>query len=416
MGQTTFVKPGRKTQGNTKKKSLRASRVDLPFVLIVICLIAIGLLAVYSTSWVYSEVKTGSPHTIAARQILWVVLGIGVAAFLTYYDYHKLKDWSVIIMGITLILLVVVLFPFAGSLSRNLVGNSVQPSELAKLVIIIYLAVWLDSKQEVLNDFSIGFVPIIFIVGTIGGLIMAQPDASAVLTIFILGGVLFFFAGGNLRQILLLFVLASGVGYLVIQISGKMDRILSFIAGLGNIYDAPEQIQRAIQAIIRGGLFGVGIGNSVTKFTGLPAPWTDSIFAVITEETGLIGASVVVLLYVLFLWQGMDIARRAPDLLGKLLASGMTVWIIVEALINISVMLSLIPVAGNALPFISMGGSSMVTSMIAVGIILNISRAAKKEKKTAPVERTSSAASDLRRRNGRRRVSRNGHSASTQAR
>jgi cell division protein FtsW len=196
-----------------------------------------------------------------------------------------------------------------------------------------------------------------------------------------------------------------------------MDRITLFIGSLGDVSAAPEQIQRAIQAISRGGLFGVGIGNSITKDTGLQVAWTDSIFAVITEETGLIGATTVIGLYMALLWRGLEIANRAPDLLGRLLASGMTIWIAIEALINISVMLSLIPVAGNALPFISMGGSSMVTSLAAVGIILNISRAAKKEtKKSAPVERTSSAASDMRRRNGRRSVSRNVHSASTRAR
>ena len=416
MGQTTFVKPG-KVQGKDIQKRLRSSRVDLFFVLIVICLVAIGLLAVYSTSWVQSKMFTGSPHTFALRQILWAIIGSIVAALLAFYDYHKLEHWSLIIMGVTILLLIIVLLPIAGSLGRNLIRNSVQPSELAKAVIVIYLAVWLNARQDVINSFSLGFIPMISIVGIVGGLILIQPDASAVLTVFILGGLLFFFAGGNLRQIFLLIIFASIVGYLVVIVSGKMERITLFISSLGNVSAAPEQIQRAIQAISRGGVFGVGIGNSITKNTGLQVAWTDSIFAVITEETGLLGAAVVISLYMLFLWRGLDIANRAPDLLGKLLASGMTIWIAIEALINISVMLSLLPVAGNALPFISMGGSSMVTSLAAVGIILNVSRAAKKEtKKSAPVERTSSAASDMRRRNGRRSVSRNVDSASTRAR
>lgn len=416
MGQTTFVKPG-KVQGKDIRKQLRSSRIDLPFVLIVICLVAIGLLAVYSTSWVQSKILYGSPHTFALRQILWTIIGSIIATFLAFYDYHKLEHWSLIIMGITITLLIIVLLPIAGSLGRNLIRNSVQPSELAKAVIVIYLAVWLNARQDVINSFTLGFIPMISIVGIVGGLILIQPDASAVLTVFILGGLLFFFAGGNLRQIFLLIIFASIVGYLVVLISGKIERITLFIGSMGNVSAAPEQIQRAIQAISRGGLFGVGIGNSITKNTGLQVAWTDSIFAVITEETGLLGAATVIGLYLLLLWRGLDIANRAPDLLGKLLASGMTIWIAIEAMINISVMLSLIPVAGNALPFISMGGSSMVTSLAAVGIILNISRAAKKEtKKTAPVERTSSANSDLRRRNGRRSVSGNVHSASTRAR
>ena len=278
---------------------------------------------------------------------------------------------------------------------------------------------WLTARKDDLGSLQLGFIPLFSIVGIVGGLILMQPDFSAALTIFILGSLMFFFGGGKLSHIILMALLAGGVALLMIAIFApdKLDRISDFIASFADPSAAPEQIQRAMQAISRGGIFGVGIGNSITKNTGLAVAWTDSIFAVIVEETGLIGGLVVIGLYMLLLWRGLDIANRAPDMFGKLLVSGMTAWIVVEALINIAVMLSLIPVAGNALPFISMGGSSMVTSLAAVGIILNISRAAKNEtKKSAPVERTSSATSDLRRRNGRRSVSRNVDSASTRAR
>jgi cell division protein FtsW len=393
-----------------------ASRVDLPFILIVVCLIAIGLLAVYSSSWAYSEYVYNTPNHIIGRQILWVLLGLAIASALTFLDYHIVSRWAVIMMGVTLIALVVVLMApgNAGTLGRNLFGNSVQPSELAKLVIVIYLSVWLNAKQDVIDQFAIGLVPVIMILGITAGLIMIQPDVSAALTIFILGGLLFFFAGGKFRQILALILLAGAVGWVVIQLSGKMGRITDYITGLQDLNKASYHVKRSLEAIIRGGFFGVGIGNSITKYTGLPVPWTDSIFSVITEETGLVGASVVVSLYMFFLWRGMEIARRAPDLLGKLLASGMTIWVTVEAMINIGVLINLMPFAGNALPLISLGGSSLVSTMIAVGIILNISRAAVEEK-AAPVERTYSAVSDLRRRNGRRRVSRDGHSASPRA-
>jgi cell division protein FtsW len=416
MGQTTFVKPA-KIQGKDIRKRLRATRVDLPFVLIVICLVIIGLLAVYSTSLIPSKLADDNPHQFAIRQVIWAILGGGVASFLAFYDYRKLENWSLILMGGTILLLIVVLLPVAGTLGRHLIGESVQPSELAKAVIVIYLAVWLTSRQDVLSSLSLGFIPMISIVGIVGGLIIIQPDVSAVLTVFILGGLMFYFAGGKPWQIVLMIVLAALVGAFVILIAGKTDRITDFLASLQDTSKAPIQIQRSVQAISRGGLFGVGIGNSIVKNTGLAVAWTDSIFAVIVEETGLIGGIAVIGLYMLFLWRGLEIANRAPDLFGKLLASGMTSWIVVEALINIAVMLKLLPVAGNALPFISMGGSSMVTSLAGVGIILSISRAAKKKKKkSAPVERTSSAASDMRRRNGRRSVSRNVHSAGTRTR
>lgn len=415
MGRTTFVKPA-KIQGKDIRKKLRASRVDLPFVLIVICLVIIGLLAVYSTSLIPSKLVDDNPHKFAIRQVIWAVLGGGVAAFLAFYDYHKLENWSVILMSGTLLLLVIV--KATGSLGRHLIGESVQPSELAKAVIVIYLAVWLISRQENLRSFSLGFIPMFSILGIVGGLIIIQPDYSAALTIFILGSLMFFYGGGKVWHIGIMVLLAGTVAalFIVLFAPDKLDRIWAFILSFTDPSAAPIQIQRSRQAISRGGLFGVGIGNSIVKNTGLAVAWTDSIFAVIVEETGLIGGFVVISLYMLFLWRGLDIANRAPDLFGKLLVSGMTSWIVVEALINIAVMLSLLPVAGNALPFISMGGSSMVTSLAAVGIILNISRAAKKEKKkAAPVERTSSAASDMRRRNGRRSVSRNVYSAGTRA-
>ncbi|MDX9864689.1 MAG: FtsW/RodA/SpoVE family cell cycle protein [Anaerolineaceae bacterium] len=416
MGQTTYVKPGKvQSKGFLKKGS--ASGVDLPFVLIVICLVIIGLLAVYSTSWVQSKRLEGSAHAYALRQIVWALLGTGIAFALSHYDYHKLKNWSLILMGTTIVLLVIV--GLVGVVGRHLIGTSVQPSELAKAVIVIYLAVWLTARKDDLDSFQLGFIPVFSIVGIIGGLILMHQDYSAALTIFILGGLMFFFGGGKLWHIILMGLLMGGVALLLITVLApdKLDRIAAFVSSITDPSAAPEQIQRAMQAISRGGIFGVGIGNSITKFTGLQVAWTDSIFAVIVEETGLVGGLVVIGLYMLFLWRGLDIANRAPDMFGKLLVSGMTAWIVVEALINMAVMLSLIPVAGNALPFISMGGSSMVTSLAAVGIILNISRAGKKTtKKSAPVERTSRAASDMRRRNGRRSVSRNVDSASTRAR
>ena len=418
MGQTTFVKPG-KVQGKEIRKRMNASSVDLPFVLIVICLVIIGLLAVYSTSWIFGKTnpEIDNPHYYGVRQLIWAFLGTGVAFALSLYDYHKLKEWSLILMGGTLLLLVIV--RLTGYFGRHLIGESVQPSELAKAVIVIYLAVWLTARKDDLGSFQLGFIPMFSIVGIVGGLILIQPDYSAALTIFILGSLMFFFGGGKLWHIVLMALLAGGVALLVIVLIApdKLDRILDFFASFADPSAAPEQIQRSMQAISRGGIFGVGIGNSITKNTGLQVAWTDSIFAVIVEETGLIGGMTVIGLYMLFLWRGLDIANRAPDMFGKLLVSGMTIWIVMEALINIAVMLSLLPVAGNALPFISMGGSSMVTSLASVGIILNISRAGKKTTKiSAPIERTSSAASDLRRRNRRRSVSRNVDSAGTRAR
>jgi len=420
MGTATNVKTG-KNRGKDLINRLRTTRVDLPFVLIVICLVIIGLLAVYSTSWIPGKLDEdiNSPHYYAIRQAIWAILGTGVAIFLSVYDYHKLKEWSLLLMGGTLLLLIMV--KLTGSLGRHLIGDSVQPSELAKAVIVIYLAVWLTARQDELGSFQLGSIPMFSIVGIVGGLIFIQPDYSAALTILILGSLMFFYGGGRILHLGLLTFLAGGVAGLFIRVVSPEKltlRIQKFLDSFTDPTAAPEQIQRSMQAISRGGLFGVGIGQSLTKNTGLAVAWTDSIFAVIVEETGLLGGLIVIGLFMLFLWRGMEIANRAPDTFGRLLVCGLTSWIVVEALINIAVMLSLMPVAGNALPFISMGGSSMVTSLASVGIILSVSRAsnAEKKKKARGERKKPGAASDMRRRNGRRRVPRNVHSASTRYR
>jgi len=198
------------------------------------------------------------------------------------------------------------------------------------------------------------------------------------------------------------------MGWVVVQFSATgQDRVNSFLAGLQDPTNASYHVQRSYEAIIKGGIFGVGLGQANTKLTGLPFAPTDSIFAVVAEELGLFGSFLLLSLYAVFVWRGLMIARRAPDMLGTLLASGMTMWIGIEALINMSVMVGLMPFAGNALPFISAGGSNLVSTLCAVGIMLNISRQGSDVTSTEDSERRSfNAVVDLRRRNGRRSVSR----------
>jgi cell division protein FtsW len=287
---------------------------------------------------------------------------------------------------------------------RTIFNGSIQPSELAKLMIVIYLSVWLFSKGEKINEFGFGLIPMGVILGVVGGLIVSQPDLSAVITILILGGIMFFIAGGELRQILIIAALAVAVGFLVVRfnLTGS-DRIQSYTYGLQDPMQASLHVRRALEAFVNGGVFGVGIGNSETKVTGLPFPATDSVFAVVGEETGLVGSVVLVLLYTTLLWRGLIISQRAPDALGRMLAAGLSLWIALEAFINMAVMLNLMPFAGNALPLISSGGSNMLVTFTAIGILMNISRLSKE---TNEEGRLFSAVVDLRRRDWRRSVSR----------
>lgn len=393
-----------------KKKGLNRQRVqlsfDVPFLLVVITLLIFGLVMVYSASYDYSNRFYGDPTTIFYRQLLWLVIGLSIAITLAFLDYHRWQQIAVVLMGITIIGLIAVLFlnEVRNGAVRTLFGGSIQPSELAKLVTVIYLAVWLSARREKLSDVSFGLIPLAIILGLLGGLVIIQPDFSAVATIFLLGGLMFFLAGGDLKQIGILMVIALviGLGIVLLAPTGAA-RIELFIAGIQDPTQGSYHVRRSLEAIIKGGWFGVGIGEADTKLTGLPVPPTDSIFAVVGEEMGVIGSIVLVGLFALFLWRGFKIVRQAPDQLGMLLAAGLTLWISIEAFINMSVMVNLLPFAGNALPLISAGGSSLVVTLAAIGILINISRLS--EKKKSEKGKLFNAVIDLRRRNRRRRVS-----------
>jgi cell division protein FtsW len=413
MGNGTPLTLGREMGRGKPQKQMVGKRsarlgIDVPLLLVVITLLIFGLVMVYSASTDYSlVVLEKSPNYMFNRQLMWMVIGILLASFLVFINYHRWEFWSVPLMGLTIAGLVAVLVinEVINNATRTIFGGSVQPSELAKLMTVIYLSVWLYAKRDQLTDIHIGLIPLGMILGVLGGLIVVQPDLSAATTIFILGGILFFLAGSDLRQIFILLILGLVVGWLVFRVhpTGR-ERVDAYLAGLNDLTLAPAHLSRALEALVKGGWFGVGIGRADTKLTGLPVPPTDSIFAVVGEETGIVGASSLVLLYVMILWRGLVISQRAPDGLGKLMAAGLSLWIAVEAFINMAVLVGLVPFAGNALPFISAGGSNLVVSLAAVGILLNISRMSAQSKEVE--ERAYDAVVDLRWRDGRRRVSR----------
>lgn len=404
MGERTFVtKPKDKSN---KKRSLKLP-FDVPMMLIVIVILVFGLLMVYSASWDYSIAMGKGPTYMFGRQILWVFLGIGVAVIASMVDYHLYRKILVPMWFGTLILLLAVLIVNAqqGTTdSRNLISGSIQPSELAKAVIIIYLSFWLYKRLDSINNPQIAYLPLLFILGITFGLILLQPDLSAAVTVLLLGVILFYLAGGDWKVILIVIVavLVIGVPLMWLYPTGR-DRISSYLTSLNNPLESSYHIQRSLEAVVKGGWFGVGIGQADTKFTGLPLAPTDSIFAIVAEETGIIGGAFVAVLYVLLIWRGLVIAKNASDELGSLLAFGLTAWIGIEAMMNMAVIVGLFPFTGNALPLISAGGSSLVVTLTSIGIIMNISRTSGKNK---PKERSShSAVVDLRRRNRRGSVS-----------
>jgi cell division protein FtsW len=382
----------------------------MPLALTVIALVVFGLIMLYSASFDFSFVAYGSSTYMFVRQVKWLALGLVAAFGLSLFDYHNWRRVAVLSMVGTIGLLVVVLIinEIRLGASRTLLNGSYQPSEIAKLVAVIYLSVWLYAKRQFIHDISIGLFPLGIILGIIGGLIYLQPDLSAAGTVLILGGLLFFLAGADIKQIIFLLVLAVVMAWVIVQFSATgQDRVTSFLAGLKDPTHASYHVQRSFEAVIKGGIFGVGLGQADTKLTGLPFAPTDSIFAVVAEELGLFGSVLLIGLYAALIWRGLVIARRAPDMLGTLLASGITFWIGIEALINMSVMVGLMPFAGNALPFISAGGSNLVSTLCAIGIMLNISRQSSDAVTMEENEwRSFGAVVDLRRGNGRRSLPR----------
>jgi cell division protein FtsW len=344
------------------------------------------------------------------RQVGFLVLGSVAAIAAFFFDYHRIKKFVIPMMVVTLIMLLLVIFyvnEVRLGARRGLFQGSIQPSELAKLVVIIYLAFWLYAKKDLLHEFFFGLLPMAAILGISSALILFQPDLSAAATIFIIGGIMFFMGGGELKQIIPSLIVALFVGVLLISVySTGQERISSFIEGIRDPKMASYHVVRSFESIVRGGFFGAGIGRANTKFTGLPVAPTDSIFAVIAEETGIFGASITIILYIYFLWRGLIIAMRAPDMLGRLLAAGITVWIFLEAVINMSVLVNLLPFAGNALPFISYGGSSLTMVLIGVGIIMSVARQTA-IKNNEEERRPLNAVVNLRRDDGRRSLPRN---------
>jgi cell division protein FtsW len=419
MGESTFVNRqfSRSTQPGVKAKQAGRVRAGIDWVLVgvTIGMTLFGLLMVFSAGPKYAQ-EIGKPTDyFLKRQLVWALFGLVAMVILSRFPYRMYMRLTVPIMALTIVMLILVAILKDTTLgsNRSLFLGSGRPSELAKLVIIIYVSVWLTAKKEVLNDITLGLFPLMLILGITGGLILIQPDLSAAITIVFLGGILFFLAGGEWRQIALTIVFASVFGWIIVRLYPTgLDRFNHYLDGLKDLTEASYHVQRSLEAIIYGGVFGVGVGHSSTKFTGLPVAPTDSIFAVIAEETGLLGSALIIIAYLVVLWRGISIAQRSKDPLGSLLASGISIWIMLEASLNIAVMVNLLPHAGNALPFISYGGSNLFITLSAIGILLNVAHSTG-EDNSLQGGGTFGSVVDLRWRDRRGRVPRFGRPSST---
>lgn len=350
---------------------------------IVMILLVFGLVMIASAGVIYSETRFADEYYFFRRQLIFgIVPGLLTLYVCSRIDYHFWKKISVIFFFASVIFLVLVFVPGVGSkiygASRwiYLGPLSFQPSEMAKLSIIIYLAAWLESRgTHRIKDFFEGFLPFLGIMGLMGILIMKQPDTGTLGVIILTSIAIFFVAGASFKHILSIGGLGAFLLWILIKIEPyRFNRILAFLDPRIDPQGIGYQINQALLAVGTGGIFGVGLGQSRQKFNYLPEPVGDSIFAIIGEELGLIGAAALIILFVMLAMRGMKIAKNAPDVFGKLLATGITMWIIFQAFINISANIALVPLTGIPLPFISYGGTSMVFLMAGIGVLLNISK------------------------------------------
>lgn len=391
--------------------------LDKPILVVVSMLLAVGLLMVFSTTFDWSFQNWGSPTVKFMEHVRNVGIGLVGLVIMSLIDYRMWRRFAVWILLVTIGALIAVLIFGDDTFGarRSLIRGSLQPGELAEFAVVIYMAAWLSSKNTKIRSITYGLIPFAVLIGIIGALLMLQPDLSTAAIVFITSGTMFFLAGADTMQLLFAGITAGGVGWVLAQrLSYAQDRVQSFVTGIVDITQANYQTQQAIIAFSNGGWLGVGIGGSSQKFGFLPAAHTDSIFAIIGEELGIVGAGVVILLYIAFVMRGFQIARRAQDPFGALLAAGLTIWVITQAILNIAVMLGLVPSTGLPLPFISFGGSSMAVLLAGVGLLLSIQRVSA-NRYLAPERRNDIAYYDRSRRNRRPRVSRAGRGGSDEA-
>ena len=376
---------------------------DPVLVLAVLALCAIGLIATYTASFTVGYQAFGDGSYFLKRQLIWCGLGIVVAVVAASIDYRVWRRLAGLMMIGAVVGLAALLFLGAakyGGQRWALASGSVQPSELAKLVVVVFIADWLAAKKDHVRDFSLGLIPFATITGLVCGLILMQPDFSTAVLLGAVATAMFFVAGADPKHMLQAGSVAGVVLLgVMLQAPYRLARWQTFLDPEGDPTGAGFQIIQALRAIVRGGLTGVGLGHGQNKHL-LPAPHTDAVFAVLGEELGILGCLIVVALFALVAWRGLRIAAGAPDMFGGLLAVGITSWIVLQALVNIAVVTAVMPFTGIPMPWISFGGSSLLTCMAGIGILLNVSGHINEER--AKIY----AAVDFRRGNRRTRLSR----------
>lgn len=376
-----------------KQRLSEKGPVDWYILIPILLLASIGVIMVLSaSSAVTAANNTEKVYSVFLRHIGWLGVGLAGLVAAVRFDYNKLKNLAMPGFVVAVILLIAVLFsdPINGARSWINIGkHQFQPSELVKLIVVLILARILSQKQQKLSSFNDGLLPVFMVTGIIFGLILLERDLGTAMAVAMTAFIMLFAAGANISHLMGLVSVGLAAAASAIYFAPyRMRRVITFIDPWSDKTDAGYQITQSLFAIGSGGFFGVGLGKSLQKYKHLPEQYTDFIFSILTEETGFLGGIFVILLFVFFAARAYRVAKNCPDSFGSLLACGMTTMIIVEAVMNIAVATSSMPVTGVTLPFISYGGSSLIFKLVAVGILLNISRYSKEPAKVVKISRS----------------------------
>jgi cell division protein FtsW len=356
---------------------------DLMLLSVVLALLGIGLAMVYSASGIKALDAQDDPRYFLIQQSAWVAVGLAAMFVVARVDYHRYRRVALPGLAIAVALLAVVLVPGIGTrvggAARWLRVSSfagLQPAELAKLALVVYLAFWLAAKRELVGRWSVT-VPFIAALTLVAALVIAEPDLGTAIVVVAIGLAMYFVAGARVVEFAALGGLATiCVAAVAVVQPYRLLRLVTFLDPWSEPQGAGFQTIQSIYGLALGGPLGEGLGAGREKFGFLPAPYTDSIFAVLGDELGLLGTLAVVVLFLVIAFKGVRIALSAPDPTGALLATGVTVWLVFQAWVNMAVVAALVPMTGITLPFISYGGSSICVGLVAVGILLNVGRQA----------------------------------------
>ncbi len=356
---------------------------DMPFLILLLLVLSIGLICMFSASFVYAYYNDGDSYFYIKKQMIFALIGVVAMLACSCVDYHWWHKAALPLMGLSYILLIIVfILPSASGIRRwiRLPGiGQFQPSEVAKFALIVLFAHMISLNQKRMKKLTVGFWPFLLVLGTVCGLVVVEPHLSGTILLAAIGLVMMFVGGSNLIALGGLLLLGGiGAYIMVFQLGYEYDRILvwlePFESYAGDMRDQAWQTVQSLYAIGSGGLLGQGLGNSRQKHLFLPEPQNDFVFAVVCEELGFVGAVIIILLFAALIWRGFTIAMKAKDKFGFMLAIGLTAQIGLQVALNLAVVSNLFPNTGISLPFFSYGGTSLVMLLGQMGIILSISR------------------------------------------